>query len=155
MGANTRSSAWSYAAAELVGDRLARLLGSHLAQSPRRAAAVVGGPLGRIGLGRDARVERRLELLPNARHAAEERRMGVGHVGEYLGRVRAARDRVTPHHVPVMVEATVGDVGRVAGTRSPNRPARGRPIASMPRHCAISLACVSCTPLGGPVVPDV
>ena len=42
------------------------------------------------------------------------------------------------------------------GKNEITEPAGGKcPMASIPRHSAISLAWVSCTPLGGPVVPEV
>jgi hypothetical protein len=63
-------------------------------------------------LGLDPRLERGLQLLPDARHAAEEGGAYLGHVGKELLGVRAGGERVAVDERRVMAQPAVGDVGR-------------------------------------------
>ena len=94
---------------KFLGDRLAGLFGAHLAQAEFDRLERPGA-LRLIRLRRNPGLERRLQLLPDARHASEERRVTVRDVREHLHRVRTASDCVTPRHLAVVAEAAIGDV---------------------------------------------
>ena len=77
-------SAWAHDIASAVGHRLAGLLERDLAQAERDRLGHRGAAVG-VGLGLDSRLERRLELLPDPRHAAEPRRARVARRGRTPG----------------------------------------------------------------------
>ena len=84
-----------------------------------------GGALDLIRLCVDPGLQSRLQLLPQARDAAEERRVGIGDMGEHLRHLRTTCDRGAPHHCAVMAESPIGDV-RV-GKEGHHRPPGARP----------------------------
>ena len=94
---------------QLGGDVLPRLLGSHLAQPH------VDGPLGgllalRILLRLHPRLERGLQLLPDARHGEEPGGTHLRQVADHLARVGAAGHGEAEHERQVVAAVALGDV---------------------------------------------
>ena len=124
------------------------------------AAADLHRPLGGLAflgvlLGGHRRLQRRLQFLPDPRHAAPGRRPHLDRVGDHLARVRAAVHACPVEHLAVVDGPAVGDVGAGQEGDACGRRASTEPTSSQARQTAIMLAWVSCTPFGGPVVPEV
>ena len=107
-----------------------------------------------VGQPGQPRLEAGLHLLPDPRHGEEPVRPHRRQVRQELLRIRAGGDREAEDQRQVVVRGALGDVRR----RQPrDHPAavRNGDYRRSTRAVAMMLRCTSCTPFGGPVVPDV
>ena len=137
---------------QLGGHLFSALLEAHLAHARLERGLHRRALL--LGLAGDHRLETRLELLPDARNREEPARAHFGQVGEDLARVIAAGDLEAEHDRQVVVRVSLGDV-RAGQPRDHAAVLREVDQGLEASTAASRLRWSSCTPFGGPVVPEV